>query len=103
MDDLLIVRASDRVRVRPSRRRAQAPMGANLGLVLGASFAAIGATGFAQNPAIGGAFGLAVGLALGGILGNLLKPRSRRSSVYPKSHYNGFPSTDVEEENGKDA
>lgn len=103
MDDLLIVRASDRVRVRSSQRRAQAPLGANIGLVMGVGFAAIGATQFEQNPAVGIALGLAVGLAIGGILGNLLKPRSSRRRAYPKSHYNGFPSTDVEAEEAEKA
>lgn len=103
MDDLLIVRASDRVRVRSSQRRAQAPLGANIGLVMGVAFAAIGATKFEHNPAIGIALGLAVGLAIGGVLGSLLKPRSRRRAVYPKSHYTGFPPTDVEEEKVEEA
>lgn len=96
MDDLLIVRASDRVRLRPSQRRAQAPLGANLGLVLGATFAVLGASQFEQNPMTGMALGLAVGVAIGGALGKLFKPRSRRRTVYPRSHYNGFPPTDEE-------
>lgn len=103
MDDLLIVRASDRVRVRSRQRRAQAPLGANLGLIVGAGFAVIGATYLDQNPAVGIVLGLAIGLSIGGLLGNLLKPRSRRSTVYPKSHFTGFPESDPQEEETKEA
>lgn len=103
MDDLLIVRASDRVRTRPSQRRGQAPLGANMGLVMGVAFGAIGATSFEQNPVIGIAFGLAVGLAIGGILGRLLKPRSHRRTVYPSKRYRGIPATDEADETPAEA
>lgn len=98
MDDLLIVRASDRVRTRPSQRRGQAPLGANVGLAMGVAFAAIGAAKFEQSPAIGIGIGLAVGLAIGGVAGHLLKPRSPRRTVYPNKHYRGIPPTEETEE-----
>ncbi|MDQ8186086.1 hypothetical protein [Pelagicoccus sp. SDUM812002] len=96
MDDLLIVRASDRVRVRSRDRRAQTPLGANIGLLLGVAFGAIGASSYPGNAAFGIAIGFAIGLAIGGILGSLIKPRSQRRAVYPKSHYSGFPPSDME-------
>lgn len=64
---------------------------------MGLAFAVIGASKFEQNPAIGIAFGLAVGLVVGSVLGTFLKPRSERRTAYPKSHYAGFPSSDLEE------
>ncbi|EDY83072.1 hypothetical protein VDG1235_2696 [Verrucomicrobiia bacterium DG1235] len=98
MDDLLIVRSSDRVRPRLSQRRAQFPLGVNIGLVLGVAFGLIGATKLEQQPLVGMALGLAIGLALGGILGTLMKPRSKRRPAYPKDHYIGFPNSNEESE-----
>lgn len=98
MDDLLIVRASERARPRRHQRRAQVPLGANLGIVIGASCGLVGMTQFPNNPPIGLVAGIGIGIVIGGIIGPLLRPKSKRPAQYPNKHYDGmpFPEADAE-------
>lgn len=103
MDDLLVVRSSERIRPRHSQRRAQAPLAANIGLVLGAACGVAGASLYRANPLIGFAIGLAVGIAIGGVMKSLIKPRTPRKVVFPKNHYQGFPVSTDEKEDAADS
>ena len=91
MDDLLIVRASDRIRPRRYQRRAQVPLGANLGIVIGAACALVGMMSFSHYSLVGLIGGLGAGIVIGGILGPLLRPKSKRIARFPRKHYDGFP------------
>ncbi|MBC2606823.1 hypothetical protein [Pelagicoccus albus] len=98
MDDLLIVRSSDRVRPHLRHRREASPIGANFGIILGAACGIIGASQTPHSPTIGLALGLAVGIAIGGLIGPLLRSRFNRISRYPRNHYDGMPFSEPGEE-----
>lgn len=93
MEDLLIVRISDRSKKRFERRRANVPLGANLGLALGAAFGLLFASGFDEAPLLGLALGIAVGLAIGGLLGRFLRPSDARRRKPRPFHYDGIPAS----------
>lgn len=93
MEDLLIVRLADRSKSCYARRREPVPIGASLGLVLGAAFGLALASSSPEQPAIPMALGIAVGLAIGGLLGRFLKPRPRRQ---PTRIYDGLPFEPIE-------
>ena len=95
MDDLLIVRMSDRSKERYTNRRARTPMGVNLGAIAGA------AVGFAMGirlypespmaPMVGAIAGLLAGVAFGGIFGRILK-LGRNTRRKPRVDiYDGIP------------
>lgn len=99
MDDLLIVRASDRIRPRRHQRRAnQVPLGSSLGIGIGAAFGLLGATYFAHSPHIGLLAGITVGIAVGAAIGPLLRPKSKRVPRFDSKHYQGFPHPTEEQE-----
>ena len=101
MDDLLIVRLSDRSRARYRHRHTPTPLGANFGIIIGALAGFLVAVRlFPANPTapiIGLALGLAVGIAIGGVLGQFLKPRSRRRTKRRPDLYDGLPFSDEPE------
>ena len=86
MDDMLIVRMSDRSRERFARRRRTAPIGANFGLVMGLPLAIAFASMLEGNPPIFMALGAAGGLAIGGLLGRFMTPK-RRPSLRAKTRH----------------
>ena len=105
MDDLLIVRLSDRSRDRYRNRRRPTSLGANLGLLLGL------AAGFAINPIMidflpvepntawvtSMAVGLAIGLSIGGLLSKAIPLARRRSKPVSHYRYDGFPFSEENE------
>ena len=92
MDDLLIVRASERIRPRRHERRAdQVPLGASLGMVIGVACGFLGAVVYSANPTFGLMGGIGVGVIIGGLIGPLLRPKSKRIPRYSQKHYDGFP------------
>ena len=93
MDDLLIVRMSDRSKERYSRkgRVNAAPVGMHFGLLIGIGFGLALASATKSDPIIGIAIGTALGLVLGALTGRFLKPNrrfERRRSAYD---YEGMP------------
>src|SRR5690606_14527003 len=111
MDDLLITRRSDRSRARfATRRHGHAPLGANLGLLLGAAFgllflamkqeAGSGLFAGTEMQALSGyalTAGIAGGLAVGGLLGFLLKRGVPRRRQRRPNLYEGFPISPEQE------
>ena len=103
MDDLLIVRMADRSKERYSRKRhrMQAPLGMNLGLVLGIGLGAVAISRFGANPLLGLGVGVGFGIVFGGISGRFLKPRRRYQRVEKAYSFEGLPfesDLDSEEE-----
>lgn len=100
MDDLLIVRYSERTRTRRVRRNSSVPLNANLSMILGAALGLVlGVQLMSENPdapAIAILFGLIIGLAAGFLLTRLTKryrhPRKQR-------RYNGMPIETDEDSN----
>lgn len=106
MNDLLIVRMSDRSKERYTKRRDRSPIGANFGIIAGA------AIGFmvvhriypesSTAPAIGAIIGLVIGVAGGGLLGRFLKPKSARHRKPRPDLYDGLPFSNEEEEDDQE-
>jgi|GEM_PF-646912 hypothetical protein len=104
MDDLLIVRMSDRSKERFDRRSRQksTPLGMNLGLALGLALGLGFASASNADPKIGMILGLAMGLAVGGLFGRFLKrsrPYKRGAASYA---YEGMPFESEDDEQGDD-
>lgn len=100
MDDLLIVRMSDRSKKRFERRKGQsaAPLGMHLGLALGLALGIGFAAVSNADPKISMALGLAMGIAFGGLSGRFLKrnrPYERRTAAYS---YQGMPFESEDEQ-----
>lgn len=95
MDDLLIVRISDRSKDRFSRKRRMrnAPLGMHFGLLAGVGFGLAFATASKIDPTIGVAVGTAFGLVLGALMGRFLKPNRHRRDKRrrPRYSYDGMP------------
>lgn len=83
MDDLLIVRMADRSKERYycKRRHMQAPLGMNMGLVIGIGIGAIAISRFGADPLLGLGIGVGFGLIFGGLSGRFLKPRRKYQLV----------------------
>lgn len=96
MDDLLIVRLSDRSRTRYTHRRPPVAVGANLLLILGAACGVMFAPSSEALP-ICIALGVATGIAIGGVLGRLARPRSRPERQRKPDLYDGLPFANTDE------
>lgn len=93
MDDLLIVRMADRSKERYARkrRRMQAPLGMNLGLVVGMGVGVVAISRFGLDPAVGLGIGIGFGVIFGGLSGRFLKPRRRYQTVEKAYSFQGLP------------
>lgn len=93
MDDLLIVRMSDRSKERFTRKRRKmdAPLGMNFGLILGIGIGVVAASRSGANPALSLGIGIAFGLVFGALAGRFLKPVRRYKRSTPKYSYEGMP------------
>ena len=75
MDDLLIVRMADRSRgAIPANDAAWAPLGLNLGLVIGIGIGTVAISRYGADPLLGLGIGIGFGLSTGGLSGRFLKP-----------------------------
>ena len=98
MDDMLIVRMSDRSRQRHARNRRATPAGANLGLVMGLALAI--PMGFSQGSSdpMHILLGAGMGLVIGGLFGRFItRPRRPRPQSKVR-HYRGMPFEEETEE-----
>ncbi len=93
MDDLLIVRMTDRSKERyfHKRRRMQSPLGMNMGLVIGIGIGAVAISRFGADPLLGLGFSIGFGLIFGGLSGQFLKPRRRYERIKKAYSYEGLP------------
>lgn len=102
MDDLLIVRMSDRSKERTARSRrlnSQASLGMNLGLVVGVGLGLVFASNSSNaNPIVGMAIGLACGMILGGLFGKAISRKEKPKQT--KKHCQGMPIDNCEGESG---
>jgi len=93
MDDLLIVRMTDRSKERyfHKRRRMQSPLGMNMGLVIGIGIGAVAISRFGADPLLGLGFSIGFGLIFGGLSGRFLKPRRRYQRAEKAYSFEGLP------------
>jgi len=90
MDDLLIVRLSDRSKERFARREDRFSFGGALGLALGLPLGLAFAAGWQGDPTVGLAIGGGVGLALGTALGRFLPTPARHPRPGRRGLYGGL-------------
>lgn len=100
MDDLLIVRMSDRSKERFSRKRRglKAPIGINFGLIVGIGIGAVGANQAGADPAISLAIGVGFGIVFGALFGRFFKPLRRYERTGSNYTYEGMPFAAEEED-----
>jgi len=98
MDDLLIVRMSDRSRERWQRSRRGTPLGANLGMLLGLPLALVFGSALQGEAPVYVAIGAAIGLAIGGIFGRFLANPRKPNPQARRRYYSGLPLPSDEED-----
>lgn len=99
MDDLLIVRMSDRSKERFSRKRRKmdAPIGMNFGLIMGIGIGAVAASKTGANPVMSLGVGIAFGVLFGALAGRFFKPVRRYQRTSSPYSYEGMPFEEEEE------
>jgi len=102
MDDLLIVRLSDRSKERFARREDRFSLGGALGLALGLPLGLAFAAGWQGDPTVGLAIGGGAGLALGTALGRFLPTPARHPRPSRGDLYEGLPIEDESETRDSD-
>ena len=104
MDDLLIVRMSDRSKERFSRKRRDlnAPIGMNLGLIAGVGLGLVYANNAGASPQVGLGIGIVFGLVFGGLLGRFVKPVRRYKRFKPNYSYEGMPFENEKDESDQE-
>ncbi len=99
MDDLLIVRMSDRSKERFSRKRRKmdAPIGMNFGMIIGIGVGMAAASKMGANPVMSLGLGVAFGLVFGGLAGRFFKRVRRYERIVSSYSYEGMPFETEEE------
>jgi hypothetical protein len=99
MDDLLIVRVSDRSKERFSRKRRKmdAPIGMNFGMIIGIGVGMVAASKVGANPAMSLGIGVAFGVIFGGLAGRFFKRVRRYERTVSNYSYEGMPFETEEE------
>ena len=99
MDDMLIVRMSDRSRERFARNRRALPLGGSLGLVLGLpiTIALLSSYNGDFPPYLG--IGAAIGIVFFAFFGRFLAPHRKKRPMANLRYYDGmpFPAEDEDE------
>ncbi len=105
MDDLLIVRMSDRSKERYSRKRRKmnAPIGMNFGLIVGIGAGAVIASKSGASPALSLGIGVAFGVLFGALAGRFFKPLRRYERSGPSYSYDGMPFEAEEDDASPDS
>ena len=100
MDDLLIVRMSDRSKERFTRKRRKmdAPVGMNFGLIMGVGIGVVAASKSGANPALSLGIGITFGIVFGALAGRFFKPARRYKRSTPHYTYEGMPFEAEEED-----
>ena len=105
MDDLLIVRMSDRSKERLSRKRRKmaAPIGMNFGMIIGIGVGMVTASNMGANPVMSLRLGVAFGLVFGGLAGRFFKRVRRYERIASGYSFEGMPfETEEESETSSD-
>ncbi len=93
MDDLLIVRMSDRSKQRFSRKRRKmdAPIGMNFGMIIGIGIGTVAASRIGANPVMSLGIGVAFGVIFGALAGRFFKRVRRYERTASNYSYQGIP------------
>ncbi len=104
MDDLLIVRMSDRSKERFSRKRRKmdAPIGMNFGMIVGIGIGVVAASKAGANPLMSLGIGVAFGVVFGALAGRFFKPVRRYERTSSSYFYEGMPFETDEESSEPD-
>lgn len=105
MDDLLIVRMSDRSKERFSRKRRKmdAPIGMNFGLIIGIGIGVVAASKSGADPVASLGIGVAFGIVFGGLAGRFFKPARRYQRSISDYRYEGMTFESEEEAESADS
>lgn len=100
MDDLLIVRRSDRTKERFTRKRRKmdAPIGMNFGLIMGVGMGTVAASKAGADPLMSIGIGVAFGIVFGALAGRFFKRVHRYERTVSNYSYEGMPFESEEEE-----
>ena len=93
MDDLLIVRRSDRSKERFTRKRRKmdAPIGMNFGLIAGIGIGTVAASKVGADPIMSIGIGVAFGIVFGALAGRFFKRVRRYERTVSNYSYEGMP------------
>ena len=99
MDNLLIVRMSDRSKERLSRKRRKmaAPIGMNFGMIIGIGVGMVAASNMGAKPVMSLGLGVAFGLVFGGLAGRFFKRVRRYERIASSYSFDGMPFETEEE------
>lgn len=98
MDDMLIVRMSDRSRERFTRNRRALPLGGNLGLIFAIPLTIVFAKLIDGEFPLYLGIGAAVGIAFFAFFGRFITPLRKKRPMAGIRHYDGLPFSSEDED-----